>query len=85
MRSSLSQPWRSETSEHPVVADPRLLSDGHGFGESMPMMTRAQGSRGRDLAPDGFTFDITPVVQTVRATVEACFTMRAPDEAALRR
>jgi uncharacterized protein YggE len=67
----------SDLTELVELADARLLSD-HGGGE----MTRAFAGgmlKGREGAPEEFTFDIAPAKQTVRATVEARFRMAPPD------
>jgi uncharacterized protein YggE len=60
------------------LADSRLLAE----APVAPVMAQASPRalvRRREAAPEEFTFDINPVMQVVRATVEARFTMTEPD------
>jgi uncharacterized protein YggE len=61
------------------LADARLLSDGAGQGEHAPRFTARLPQRTRVAVPEEFTFDLAPVKQTVRATVEARFRISQPD------
>jgi|ERR1022692_1038178 uncharacterized protein YggE len=61
------------------LADARLLSDGTGQGEHAPRFTARLPQRTRVAAPEEFAFDLAPVKQTVRATVEARFRISQPD------
>ena len=61
------------------LADARLLSDGAAQGEHVPRFTARLPQRARVAAPEEFTFDLAPVKQTVRATVEARFRISQPD------
>ncbi len=62
------------------LADALLLSDGGAGGERVAMAT--QMAR-RGPGPGAFTFDIVPVKQVVRVTVEARFRMASPDLATI--
>jgi len=61
------------------LADARLLSDGAGQGEHGPRLAARLPQRTRVAAPEEFAFDLAPVKQTVRATVEARFRISQPD------
>jgi len=61
------------------LADARLLSDGAAQGEHIPRFTARLPQRARVAAPEEFMFDLAPVRQTVRATVEARFRISQPD------
>jgi uncharacterized protein YggE len=61
------------------LADARLLSDGAAQGEHTTRFTARLPQRARVAAPEEFTFDLAPVKQTVRATVEARFRISQPD------
>src|SRR6266568_9202826 len=61
------------------LADARLLSDGAAQGEHAPRFTARLPQRTRVAAPEEFAFDLAPVKQTVRATVEARFRISQPD------
>jgi uncharacterized protein len=63
------------------LADARLLSDGGGAspGEQAGRFTAKLPQRSQVAAPEEFTFDLAPVQQTVRATVEARFSITSPD------
>jgi uncharacterized protein YggE len=59
------------------LADARLLSDMTG---PVPMAAAMAPMRSRQaVAPEEFTFDIAPAKQVIYATVEARFTIAAPD------
>jgi uncharacterized protein len=60
------------------LADARMLSDG-GSGEQTARFTAKLPQRSQVAAPEEFTFDLAPVQQTVRATVEARFRITPPD------
>jgi uncharacterized protein len=66
------------------LADARLLSDSRGNGEALAPSAARLPRRVRPSAPEEFTIDLVPAKQVVRATVEARFTVREPDLAALR-
>ncbi len=61
------------------LADARLLSDGAAQGEHVTRFTARLPQRTRVAAPEEFTFDLAPMKQTVRATVEARFRISQPD------
>ncbi len=61
------------------LADARLLTDGAAQGEHIPRFTGRLPQRTRVVSPEEFTFDLAPVKQTVRATVEARFRISQPD------
>jgi len=66
------------------LADSRLLSNSRGQAEAVPLSLSAQlPHRVRAAAPEEFSFDLVPVKQEVRATVEARFTIGEPDLAAV--
>ena len=61
------------------LADARLLSDGGAQGEHIPRHTARLPQRTKIASPEEFAFDLSPVKQTVRATVEARFRISQPD------
>ncbi len=61
------------------LADARLLTDGTTQGEHIPRFTARLPQRTRVASPEEFAFDLAPVKQTVRATVEARFRISQPD------
>jgi hypothetical protein len=65
------------------LADDGLLSRRPGPGDSGFMSAAAGSARALHTAPDEFTFDIAPVKQIVRASVEARFRISAPALAAV--
>jgi uncharacterized protein len=65
------------------LADARMLSDSSGPGEQAGRFTAKLPQRSQVAAPEEFAFDLAPVQQTVRATVEARFRITPPDLATL--
>jgi uncharacterized protein len=65
------------------LADARLLSDSRGHAEAQAISSGRLPHRVRAAAPEEFGFDMVPAKQVVRATVEARFTISAPDLAAV--
>ncbi len=65
------------------LADARLLSDSRGQAEQLASASARLPHRVRQAAPEEFSFDMVPAKQVVRATVEARFTIGAPDLAAV--
>ena len=65
------------------LADDGLLSHRPGPADSGFMSAAAGSARALHAAPDEFTFDIAPVKQIVRASVEARFRISAPALAAV--
>lgn len=64
-----------------ALADVGLISEGRGYAAEPFALAAAAGpfkSR-QAAAPEEFTFDIAPVKQVVRASVEARFTIARPD------
>jgi len=60
------------------LADARLLSDARGPAEPAAGFPARLPQRTRAVVPEELTFDLTPATQTVRATVEARFTISRP-------
>lgn len=61
------------------LADARLLSDSRGQAEVLGQPSPRLPQRVRTVAPEEFSVDLVPARQVVRATVEARFTISAPD------
>jgi uncharacterized protein YggE len=61
------------------LADARLMSETRGQAELAGGFSARLPQRVRAAAPDEFTTDLSPGKQTVRATVEARFTITRPD------
>jgi hypothetical protein len=64
------------------LADARLLSEARGQAEPRAAIAAARLPQ-RSVVPEDLAFDLTPARQTVRATVEARFTISQPDLAAV--
>lgn len=66
-----------------ALADAGLMSEMPGPVAPLAMAAAMGPMRSRAPAPEAFTFEITPVKQVVRASVEARFTIAPPDLANL--
>jgi uncharacterized protein YggE len=65
------------------LADARMLSSDAGTGEQTARFTAKLPQRSQVAAPEEYAFDLAPVQQTVRATVEARFRITPPDLSAI--
>ncbi|MGH9226912.1 MAG: SIMPL domain-containing protein [Acidimicrobiales bacterium] len=78
-----AQALGSDLTDLVELAGTGLFSDARGATDLAPMAAAAGLMRSRQAAPEEFTFDIAPAKQTVRASVEARFTINEPDLAGI--